>query len=90
MSESMLSHVIVNYWYEDSMVVITRTKKDLGWRTLNEKKYYIVDDGGSPKKSHIATGWTKIGTVTYRFDSNGMAARQRKRRVLRYGRQGKI
>ena len=63
---------VENYWYEDSMVVITRTKKDLGWRTLNEKKYYIVDDGGSPKKSHIATEWTKIGTVTYRFDSNGV------------------
>jgi glucan-binding YG repeat protein len=32
-----------------------------------------VDDGGTPKKSHLAVGWTKIGTKTFFFnDENAL------------------
>ena len=62
--------------YIDEGSFLVRSDDGLGWRTVkagttDEKKYYVVDDGGTPKTSHLATGVVAIDGDEYYFDSTG-------------------
>ncbi len=54
-------------------VVITKTK-ELGWRTANNRKFYVLDDGEEPETAHFATGFMTIGEKKYYFKANGVMA----------------
>ena len=72
-----------SYYDQECMVICTQNQKELGWRKIEinpfilstdppTKTFYVVDDGGTPKKSHLAIGVTKIGKKEYYFDNNGV------------------
>ena len=48
---------------------IIKTDDDLGWNNRYKSTYYyVVDDGTTPKKSHLAAGTMVIDGKTYEFD----------------------
>ena len=48
------------------------TDEDLGWNKIGDDRYYVVDDGTTPKNCHFLTGHQVIDGGIYEFDENGV------------------
>ena len=56
----------------DSGTKVVWSDEDLGWSTVNGNTYYVVDDGTTPKTSHLATGLMEISGRKFYFDDHGV------------------
>lgn len=56
----------------DGETIIILSDDDLGWYTIDGNKYYVADDGITPKSSHFLTGEQVIGDETYQFSDEGI------------------
>ena len=64
--------IITSSGHDDSDIIWVLSDNDLGWRSHSGNTYFVIDEGVTPKKSHLAKGWQEIGGKTYYFSAEGI------------------
>ena len=64
--------IITSGGHDDSDIIWVLNDNGLGWRSHSGNTYFVIDEGVTPKKSHLAKGWQEIGGKTYYFSAEGI------------------